>query len=128
MEDEEYYHMMLNDLEHLERVHHHVEPVPYPLGTSGLFRSSSSSAAAAAAPQEPLHNPFISGLRLAIDSAVRAGLELLQSATTTAPHQVYLHGQTNPTSHSGSDGSGSIWRRGRRRSTDSSSSSGSGRP
>jgi hypothetical protein len=61
MEDEEYYHMMLADMERLERIHHHL-PVP---DTPRTQRPQ----------QERLHSPWISGLRVAMDGVVRAGLE-----------------------------------------------------
>lgn len=62
MEDEEYYHMMVEDMERLVRVHHHVEP-PDP-----------------ARRQERLHSPWVSGLRLALNDAIKAGLERLNWA------------------------------------------------
>ncbi len=59
MEDEEYYHVMMHDLERLERVHHHVDH-----GESSMRR-------------ERLHNPFISGLRFALNDAISSGLARL---------------------------------------------------
>ncbi|KAK4118413.1 hypothetical protein N657DRAFT_651322 [Parathielavia appendiculata] len=60
MEDEGYYHMMLHDMERLERIHHHVE-VPD---------------TASARPQrvQP-YSPRISGLWASLDGAVKGGLE-----------------------------------------------------
>jgi hypothetical protein len=60
MEDEEYYHVMLNDLERLERVHHHVD-----------HRDSKIR-------RERLRNPFISGIRFALNGAISSGLARLR--------------------------------------------------
>ncbi|KAK4202164.1 hypothetical protein QBC40DRAFT_277076 [Triangularia verruculosa] len=93
MEDEEYYHMMLEDMERLERVHHHVS---HPSGYQQPDQSSHT------------HSPLISGLRLAINSAFKSGIERLQAVSLP-----------NPTR--------SIGRRGSASSTRTSSSSGSER-
>ncbi|KAK3984574.1 hypothetical protein QBC44DRAFT_11599 [Cladorrhinum sp. PSN332] len=65
MEDEEYYHMMIDDLERLERVHHHTS---HPSEHELLTRQMN---------QQPLHNPFVSGLRLALNNALKSGMEKL---------------------------------------------------
>lgn len=60
MEDGEYYHIMLNDLERLERVHHHI-------GHREELRRQ----------QERGYSPFISGFRLALSGAIKSGLDRL---------------------------------------------------
>jgi hypothetical protein len=62
MEDEEYYHMMLDDMERLERIHHHNLP-------------SLDTPISPQAQQERLQSPWISGLRVAFDAILRSGLE-----------------------------------------------------
>ena len=63
MEDEEYYHMMQDDLERLERVHHH---------HSQYFNQRTSQPG-----DKPVHSALISGLRLAVLGAVKAGLDVV---------------------------------------------------
>ncbi|KAK4649863.1 hypothetical protein QC762_704430 [Podospora pseudocomata] len=105
MEDEEYYHMMLDDMERLERVHHHVShPADYQLAEQHQHRA---------------HNPFISGLRVAINSAFKSGLEKLQAVSLPGPTR---------TTYQEAQGLGSIWtRRSSASSTRTSSSFGSAR-
>lgn len=62
MEDEEHYHLMIEDLERLERVHHHREPDAQFLQWE-------------ARQQESVTNPWVSGIRFAISGAVKAGIE-----------------------------------------------------
>ncbi|KAK4163909.1 hypothetical protein QBC43DRAFT_55016 [Cladorrhinum sp. PSN259] len=66
MEDGEYYHMMLNDLERLERVHHHTS---HPSEHSELLTRNLN--------QQSSQNPFISGIRVALNNALKSGLEKL---------------------------------------------------
>ncbi|KAK4180219.1 hypothetical protein QBC36DRAFT_41603 [Triangularia setosa] len=106
MEDEEYYHMMLDDMERLERVHHHVS---YPSDYQQAKQHH----------QQHTHSPFISGLRVAINSAFKSGMEKLQAVSLSSPTR---------TTDEEVQGLGSIWRRrGSASSTTTSSSSGSGR-
>ncbi|KAK4460183.1 hypothetical protein QBC42DRAFT_156787, partial [Cladorrhinum samala] len=75
MEDERYYQMMVDDLERLERVHHHVSHPPaashaQPLSEHELLDGMHQQ-------QQSIQTPFISGLRVAIKGAVRAGVERL---------------------------------------------------
>ncbi len=75
MEDEEYYHMMLTDLERLERVHHHNDPVPElePRPSTTRRRDSISSVL-----QRHMHTShWMSELRTAFSGAVRVGIDAL---------------------------------------------------
>lgn len=56
MEDEEYFFMMLEDMERLERVHHHHQEFPD---------------TRIPPPNDRLHSPWVSGLRLALNEAVK---------------------------------------------------------
>jgi hypothetical protein len=61
MEDEEYYHMMVEDMERLVRVHRHVERLDPPL-------------------KQRLHSPWVSGLRLVLNDVIRTALTRLRWA------------------------------------------------
>ncbi|KAK0639818.1 hypothetical protein B0T16DRAFT_423775 [Cercophora newfieldiana] len=63
MEDEEFYHFMLDDLERLERVHHHIEPPPTKPFTLKSFAT------------EHTHSPLISGFVSTLSGAVKTKLE-----------------------------------------------------
>lgn len=63
MDDQGHFHMMLEDMERLERVHyHHKHPDIRPTSQ-----------------QQPSHNPWVSGLRVMVNDAVRSGLEKLHT-------------------------------------------------
>ncbi|KAK4109302.1 hypothetical protein N656DRAFT_783209 [Canariomyces notabilis] len=65
MEDEEYYHLMLSDL---ERVHHHLQfPEPQSRGRNSV----------PVVVRERQHNPSISGIRVVLNEAFRYGYERL---------------------------------------------------
>lgn len=64
MEDEEYYHLIVEDLEQLERVQHHREPDAEFLEWEAARRQQ----------QEFVTSPWTSGVRVAISGAVKAGI------------------------------------------------------
>ena len=63
MEDEEFYHCMINDLERLERVHHHVEHPPTKLFNIKTFSINHTP------------SPLISGFVSTLSGAVKTKLE-----------------------------------------------------
>ena len=65
MEDEEFYHCMLDDLERLERVHHHVEFV------------ETGRQAERDIDHDAPHSPLLSGLVSAVGGAVKMTFETL---------------------------------------------------
>jgi len=79
MEDEEYYHMMQDDLERLEHLHHHPEDLPprrpLPNNISDNRRTTPTLSHPAA---DKVHNPWLSGLGLALRGALATGLETLR--------------------------------------------------
>ncbi|KAK4238045.1 hypothetical protein C8A03DRAFT_33945 [Achaetomium macrosporum] len=77
MEDEEYYHMMLEDMERLTRVHHHYPSLPNTRDPSPTRQQPHQQQPQQ--PQQP-HSPWVSGLRVALDNALNAGLERLRFA------------------------------------------------
>lgn len=89
MEDEEYYRMMMDDLERLERVHHHQEPAANsPLSAEWetarqhqIRRRDSSTT-----------SPWISGIRVAITGAVKAGIDAARRRTSVVSnHSGHSH-------------------------------------
>ncbi|KAK3358172.1 hypothetical protein B0T25DRAFT_541069 [Lasiosphaeria hispida] len=77
MEDEEYYHMMLDDLERLERVHHHPEFLP---GPSWQQRNTAKDTATITNMQKHTSGPWLSGLRVAVTGTVKASVDLLMGS------------------------------------------------
>jgi len=65
MEDEEFFHCMLDDLERLERVHHHAEFPP-------IYRYNARTFG-----DEHTHNPLLSGVVSALSGAVKTTIEAL---------------------------------------------------
>ncbi|KAK3302781.1 uncharacterized protein B0T15DRAFT_315031 [Chaetomium strumarium] len=92
MEDEEYYHMMLEDMERLTRVHHHYPSLPNTRDPSPARQPHHQQ-------QQPQpHSPWVSGLRLALDNALNAGLERLRSARAGQDGRRGSTGSTGSTS------------------------------
>ncbi|KAK4451040.1 hypothetical protein QBC34DRAFT_323422 [Podospora aff. communis PSN243] len=63
MEDEEFFHCMLDDLERLERVHHHSEFPPF-------YRYNTRTVES-----EHTHSPLLSGIVSALSGAVKTTIE-----------------------------------------------------
>ncbi|KAK4214271.1 hypothetical protein QBC37DRAFT_421544 [Rhypophila decipiens] len=74
MEDEEYYHMMMDDLERLERVHHHREPDAEFLAWEARQQGQSHHQHHLSR-RDSLTSPLLSGLRVAITGVVKAGID-----------------------------------------------------
>ncbi|KAK1756467.1 hypothetical protein QBC47DRAFT_401369 [Echria macrotheca] len=77
MEDEEFYHLMIQDLDRLERVHHHIEPPPPPedIPHSHPHTTTRRRRLSAVLSERTIHSPWVSGIRTALGDAVRAGIE-----------------------------------------------------
>ncbi|KAK0712107.1 hypothetical protein B0H67DRAFT_306361 [Lasiosphaeris hirsuta] len=73
MEDEEYYHTMLHDLERFERIHHHPEFLP----PSWQYQDTAKATRTTTVMQKHANSPWLSGLRVAAGGAVRASVGVL---------------------------------------------------
>jgi len=74
MEDDEYYRMMMEDLETLERVHHHQESRP-----TQQHRKLSSAED---------HSPWISGLRMAFHGVARTSIDVVRTKAASVKRRM----------------------------------------
>ncbi|KAK3331638.1 hypothetical protein B0T19DRAFT_84140 [Cercophora scortea] len=87
MEDEEYYHMMVSDMERLHRTYHHINRSEEQLDAAAAelprFNTSMSSAAGR------IHNPLMSGIQLAISGAAKASLNAALERVAEARRKLF---------------------------------------